>query len=252
MLSGAVVVAACLLLLVPAAFGIRLKVGDLIVVTDGGVTPTKLPKHRFAPIAIEGHGRISTAGGGLPPALKRIVLYFDKHGEVETRGLPVCPRRRLEATTTAQARKACRGAIVGKGFGKGVVKFEDQPAIPASSPITIFNGPKKHGNPTVLAHVYLEVPAPTAYIVPIEIERVTKGRYGFKTVAEIPEIAGGAGIPQYGRIVIGRRWRHKGKRLSFANAACPDGRLQAKGEFAFDDGNVLHGTFLQRCHGTGR
>jgi hypothetical protein len=251
-LSAAAIVVGCLLLLVPAASGVRLQFGDLVVVADGGVTPTKLPKHGYAPITISGYGKFSTASGALPPVLKRIVLYFDKHGEVETRGLPVCTEFKLEATNTEDARRRCRGAIVGKGFGKGVVKFEDQSPIPASSPITIFNGPRKHGNPTVLAHAYLKVPAPTAYIVPIEIKRINQGRYGYKTVAEIPEIAGGAGIPQYGRLTIGRRWRFKGEKLSYANAGCPDGRLQAKGQFVFDNGDRLQGNFLQRCRSIGK
>jgi hypothetical protein len=251
-LSAAAVIAACLLLLAPTALGLRIKFGDLVVVTDGGVAPSTLPKRGYAPITIQGHGRISTTSGKLPPVLKRIVLYFDKHGEVETRGLPVCREIQLVATTTKRARKNCGEAIVGTGFGKGVVKYDDQPPIPASSPITIFNAPKRHGNPTVLAHAHLTVPGPTTFIVPIEIKRVKAGRYGFKTVADIPPIANGAGIPQYGRLKIGRTWRFKGKKLSYANAGCPDGRLQARGQFVFDNGNRLQGTFLQRCKGVGR
>ena len=64
----------------------------------------------------------------------------------------------LEATTVEQARAKCGGAIVGKGSGSAIVKFPEQAPIPATSPITIFNGPKKHGNPTVLAHAYLKEP----------------------------------------------------------------------------------------------
>lgn len=247
LLRVAVLSTVCSLLLVSAAAGVRIQFGNIIVVADGGVSPSTLPKKRFAPIELQGYAKMSTADGELPPALREIVLFFDKHGEVETRGLPVCTRGKLLATNTKEARRRCRGAVVGKGFGKGVVAFPEQPPIPASSPLTIFNGPRKNGNPTVLAHAYLSVPAPTAYIVPIEIQRVRKGRYGFKTVAKIPRIAGGSGIPLYGRLKIGRKWTHKGKRLSYANASCPDGRLQAKGSFAFADGNRLRGTFLQRC-----
>ena len=57
------------------------------------------------------------------------------------------------------------------------------------------------------------------------------GRYGFKTVAEIPRIVNGYGTPTYGRLTIGKEWEFKGQRLSYANASCPDGRLQAKGQF---------------------
>jgi len=229
------------------ALALRLEVGNIVVVTDGGFTPTTLPKHKFAPIKLHGYGKISTKDGSIAPVLETITIWFDKHGEVETRGLPVCTKGKLAATTTAVARKLCPGAIVGTGYGKAVVYFPDSRPIPASSPITIFNGPPKNGNPTVLAHAHLTVPAPSTFVVPIEIQRINQGRYGFKTVAKIPPIAGGSGVPVYGRLKIGREWNYKGRRLSYANASCPDGRLQAKGSFRFKDGNLLQGTLFSPC-----
>jgi hypothetical protein len=234
-----------------SADAIRLQIGNVVVVTDGDFSPTTLPKHKLAPIEVHGYGKIETADGGLPPILKQLVFWFDKNGGVETRGLPVCTPAKLAATTTKTARKLCPGAIVGTGFGKAVVNFPEQGPIPASSPITIFNGPKKHGNPTVLAHAHIDVPGPTTFVVPIEIQKVHDGRYGLKTVAEIPKIAGGYGTPTYGRLKIGRTWQYKGKTLSFANASCPDGRLQAKAQLAFKDNTVMEGTFLKPCKGKG-
>ncbi len=240
---------AVLLVAAAGAAALVLRAGEIVVTTDGGFTPTALPKHNFAPIQLHGYGKISTANGELPPVLETITLWFDKHGSVETRGLPICTPGKLAATTTAQARKLCPGAIVGKGFGKAVIKFPEQAPISASSPITIFNGPKKHGNPTVLAHAHLTVPGPTTFVVPIEIQKVHDGRFGFKTVATIPKIAGGAGIPIYGSLKIGRTWKYKGKKLSYVNASCPDGRLQAQGQFAFKDGTTLQGQLLKPCKG---
>jgi hypothetical protein len=243
------ILAAILLLAAGSAYALRLQAGNIVVVTDGGFSPTTLPKHEFAPIKLHGFGKFETADGSPPPILKTIVLWFDKHGAVDTRGLPVCTQAKLAATTTKVARKLCPGAIVGEGFGKAVVNFPEQGPIPASSPITIFNGPKKNGNPTVLAHAHIDVPGPTTFVVPIEIQKVHDGRYGFKTVAEIPKIAGGYGTPIYGRLRIGKEWVYKGKRISYANASCPDGRLQAKGEFTFKDGTVLQGSLLKPCKG---
>jgi hypothetical protein len=242
---------AVLLLLIGAATAaaIRLQVGNLVVTADGGFSPTTLPKHHFAPIKLHGFGKITTEDGSPPPVLEQIVIWFDKHGSVETRGLPVCTRGKLVATTTAKARSLCPGAIVGKGFGTAIVYFPESAPIPASSPITIFNGPKKDGNPTVLAHAHLTAPVSTTFVVQIEIQKVHDGRYGFKTVAKIPKIAGGAGVPTYGRLTIGKTWKYKGKTLSYANAGCPDGHLQAKGTFTFKDGSVLSGTLLKPCKG---
>ena len=246
------VLAAVLLLIgVGTAAAIKLHAANLVITTDGGFSPTTLPKHGFAPIRLHGFGKIATEDGSPPPVLETVTLWFDKHGEVETKGLPTCTPAKLKATTTKQARKLCPGAIVGTGFGKAVVDFPEQGPIPASSPITLFNAKPIHGNPAVLAHAHLTVPGPTTFVVPIEIQRVHAGRYGFKTVAKIPKIAGGFGIPLYARLSVGRTWTYKGKKLSFANAGCPDGRLQAKGQFRFKDGTFLQGSVFKRCKGVG-
>ncbi|MGN6216973.1 MAG: hypothetical protein ACTHN7_08460 [Solirubrobacterales bacterium] len=249
LLRTPVLAALFLLAAVGTALAITLHAGNIVVTTDGGFSPTTLPKHGFAPIKLHGFGKIGTEDGSLPPVLKTVTIWFDKHGEVETRGLPTCSPGKLAATTTRQARKLCPGAIVGKGFGSAIVAFPEQGPIKASSAITLFNAKPRHGNPVVLAHAHLTVPGPTTFVVPIEIQRVHKGRYGFKTVAEIPKIAGGSGIPIYARLTVGRKWKYKGKTLSFANAGCPDGRLQAKGEFLFKDGTFLQGSVFKTCKG---
>jgi hypothetical protein len=238
-----------LLVAAASAAAIVLHAANLVINTEGGFTPTTLPKKSFAPIKLHGFANIATESGAPPPVLETVTLWFDKHGKVETRGLPTCTPGKLAATTTAQARKLCPGAIVGKGFGKAVVDFPEQGPIPASSPITLFNAKPKHGNPVLLAHAHLTVPGPTTFVVPIEIQKVHDGRYGFKTVGKIPQIAGGYGIPLYARISVGREWKFKGKTLSYANASCPDGHLQAKGQFKFKDGTFLQGSLLKRCKG---
>ncbi len=249
LLRALVLAVAVLLVAGASALAIVLRASNLVITADGGFTPTTLPKHGYAPIRLHGFGKIATEDGSEPPILETVTLWFDKHGAVETRGLPTCTPGKLKATTTKQARKLCPGAIVGTGFGKAVVDFPEQPPIPAGSAITLFNARPKHGNPVLLAHAHLTVPAPTTFIVPIEIQKVHQGRYGFKTEAKIPRIAGGAGIPLYARISVGRKWHYKGRTLSFANAGCPDGRLQAKGQFRFKDGTFLQGSVFKKCKG---
>jgi hypothetical protein len=238
-----------LLVVAATAVAIKIEAGNLVINTDGGFTPTTLPKKGFAPIKLHGYGSITTKDGTPPPVLETVTIWFDKHGSVETRGLPKCTPGKLKATTTAQARKLCPGSIVGKGFGKAVVIFPEQGPIPASSPITLFNAAPKNGNPVVLAHAHLTVPGPTTFVVPIEIQKVHSGRYGFKVEAKIPKIAGGSGIPLYARMAVGREWTYKGKKLSFANAGCPDGSMQAKVKADFKDGTTLQGSLFKACKG---
>ena len=226
---------------------VHLVAGNLVIDGQGGFTPTALPKNEDAPIELFGSGKISTVDGTLPPVLKTIEFEFDKHGAVDTTGLPKCSAAKLQATTVPQARKLCPGAIVGTGFGHAVVKFPEQGPIPANSPITIFNGPRVGGDPTMYFHAYTTVPAPVTFVVPVRIETIHNGRYGYRVSGEIPKLAGGYGVPISGSIRVGRTWTYKGKKHSFVNARCPDGRLQAVGSFAFKDGTLMKGSFLSPC-----
>jgi hypothetical protein len=208
-----------------------------------------LPKQKTAPIILYGEGRIGTTDGSLPPILQTLTLWFDKHGAVVTKGLPYCTKGKLAATTTATARRVCAGSIVGEGSGTALIAFPEQRPFKVSSPITLFNAAPHDGNPTVLAHAYLSVPAPTTYIVPVEIQKVNDGPFGFRTEAHIPKIAGGVGIPLEGHLTIGKKWVYKGQKLSYANASCPSGKLQAKVETEFTDSTKLSGVILKPCTG---
>ncbi len=247
----AVLVVAAVALAASSVTKVHLQAGNLLVIGEGGFSPSALPRNVDAPITIFGQGRLDTVDGELPPILKTIEFEFDKHGSVDTTGLPKCTSGKLQATTVAQARKLCPGAIVGKGFGTATVKFPEQAPIPVSSPITIFNGPRKGGDPTVFAHFYTTVPVAVAFVVPVRIETIRNGRYGYRVNAEIPKIANGYGIPISGSIRIGRKWTYKGVKHSYVNARCPDGRLQAVGKFGFNDGTRLQGTFLNPCQTKG-
>lgn len=233
------------------ALAIVLREGPIEVIGEGGFTPTTLPKKTTAPITLHGEGKIGTTDGSLPPILKTLTLWFDKHGAVITKGLPYCTKGKLAATTSAVARKVCASSIVGEGSGTALIAFPEQKPFKATSPITLFNAAPHNGNPTLLAHAYLSVPAPTTYIVPVEIQHVHAGPYGFRTEAKIPKIAGGAGIPIEGRLTIGKKWAYKGKKLSYTNASCPTGKLQAKFEVEFTDSTKLDGQIFKQCKGVG-
>lgn len=235
------------LLAVGSASGITLRAGNLVVQGDGGFAPKALPQDHDAPITLFGHGRLHTLDGTRPSPLRHAVIELDKHGHAETRGLETCTQRRLVATTTKQARKACPGAIVGTGFGTAVIQLPEQRPIEVSSPLTIFNAPEKDGNPTGIGHAYLSYPIPTTYLVEAELETVHHGRYGYRVEVDFPKIAGGYGSPISGRLKIDKKWTYKGMRLSVANARCADGRLQAKIELTFEDETFLQGSAFKRC-----
>lgn len=235
------------LLLAGSASAVRLQFGDFVLVADGTFSPTALPKRHDAPIELRGKARIATVTGKLPPALDKAVVEYDRHGSVQTTGLAVCPAARLEATDVPTARRRCPSAIIGEGFAHAIVKFPDQARIPASSPITLFNGPRTNGFPTVIAHAFTTVPAPTTFVVPVVIETINRGAFGYRTKVDIPAIAGGAGTLISGWLRIGKRWTHGGRRHSFVNARCEVGHLQVRGEFTFTDGTYVKGGLVKSC-----
>jgi hypothetical protein len=252
-LIGFAVLAFAVLAVVGTASAVRnsdrveLRAGNLIIVGHGGFRPETLPRDHDAPITIYGGGKLSTVSGDIPPILETLAFEFDKHGHVDTTGLEVCRAGKLQATTVAAARKACPNAIVGKGFGTGVVTFPEQKPIPVSSPLTIFNGPRVRGDASILGHFYTTVPVATAFVVPVVIEKINKGVYGYRVKAKIPKIAGGYGHPISGRLTVARKWTFKGKQHSYVNARCETSHLQARGEFTFNDGTLLSGNFIRPC-----
>lgn len=230
-----------------SAHALTLRAGNLIVRGDGGFAPKALPRDHDAPIKLFGHGRLHTLDGTRPSPLRHAVIELDKHGHAETRGLEKCSKAKLIATTTEEARKACPGAIVGTGYGTALIELPEQRPIEASSALTIFNVPEKHGNPTGIGHAYLDYPVPTTYLVEAELERVHHGRYGYRVEIDFPKIVNDYGSPISGRITINRKWIYKGMRLSVANARCADGRLQARIELTFKDGTFLQGSAFKPC-----
>jgi hypothetical protein len=225
----------------------RVTGGNLVIDFNLDSAPNKLPRHEDAPIAFWGSGAFQTKDGTTPPPLRRMVFEIDRFGHLETRGLPTCSQAKLAATTAPQARKLCPGAIIGTGTGEGIVEFPEQAPIPARSPLTFFNGPRIGGDPSLIVHAHLTIPAPTTYLIPLRIERIHKGVYGFRVESEFPPIAGGYGSITSFDFRVDRKWQFKGQELSYVYARCPIGRLQARIETEFEDGTRLFTHFIHPC-----
>jgi hypothetical protein len=223
------------------------RVGNLYLVDDGRISPSKLPRHRQAPIAARINARIGTTDGSHPPAIRDVVVDFDRTIRVNARGLPLCRKSRLTARSTAAARNACRSAIVGSGQGEVEVAFPEQKPFTASGPIVLFNGGVHRGTTLLLIHAYVAVPAPTAVIATVELTRISRGHYGIHAVARIPPIAGGAGSVTEFKLTIDRKFTYRGARESYLTASCPTGRYYAEGEALFADGTTLSSTHVLPC-----
>jgi hypothetical protein len=230
------------------ASGIEACIGPLCVSSTIEMQPRELPAKGNAPITLNSTTRIRTRDGSTPPTLEAIDFLIDKHGTVDGKAFPVCPLRKLGGATTAQARKRCAGALVGKGTGKALVTMPGRAPFQISSPVSFFNAAPTGGKTTVIAHAYETVPAPKALLVPIVVERVAKGRYGFHVRVEMPEVAGGYGAPTLAEAAIGATRKRGGKKVGFIEAHCAGGRLQVEGDLTFTNGDRFPTTLTSPCH----
>jgi hypothetical protein len=230
------------------ASGIDACIGPLCVSSTIDMQPRELPAEGNAPIVLSSTTRIKVKDGSTPPTLDAIDFLIDKHGTVNSKAFPVCPPSKLEGTTTAQARQRCAGALVGKGSGKALVTMPGKAPFQISSAVSFFNAPPTGGKPTLIAHAYETVPTPQALLVPIVIERVAKGRYGFHVRVEMPEVAGGYGAPTLAEASVGTTRTRKGKKVGFVSAHCSGGRLQVEGNLTFTNGDRFPTTLTSPCH----
>ena len=224
-----------------------IRAGNLILKINGGVTPKALPKKKMAPITLRISADLSTVDGSHPPAAKSFEAEFDKNGAVNAKGLAVCRQGQLEARDTKSALKACKKSLVGRGGATAEVAFPESKPFTAKGPLLIFNGGVRGKTTTLLVHVYANVPAPTAFVTPVKVTRIKKGRYGLKVAAKIPVIAGGFGSVIHFAVKSHRLFKYKGKKRSYFLARCPTGRFFAKGNVSFKDGTRLAGTVIRRC-----
>lgn len=226
---------------------IVVQTGNLVLTVNGGVTPKTLPKNEMVPIGFHGQAHLGTLDGSHPPAFEETIFDIDKDVAVDVSSLPVCHRGRLESRTTAEARRACPGAILGNGTVKVEVAFPEQQPIESTGPLVFFNGGERNGVTTFYVHAYVAVPAPTAVITVVKATREAKGPYGLRVVAHDPVVAGGSGSATFFSLHIFRYVEVDGRKRGFLFARCGDGRLQARATAKFRDGTTMFGGVARAC-----
>jgi hypothetical protein len=210
---------------VASATQTTIKAGNLILTFGGSVSPKALPKSKFAPVTANIFGKISTSDGTHPSALRETVVDIDKDVKLNVKGLSVCKAGQLEARDTKAAKKVCGTTVLGSGLAHVEIAFPEQNPIKVSSPITVFNGGEKGGKVTLLIHTFITVPAPTAIVTTVTIQR--KGT-GLHTISKVPVIAGGSGSVLDFKFQLRRTYKYKGKKVSYFEARCPDGLFKVK------------------------
>jgi DNA-binding beta-propeller fold protein YncE len=227
--------------------------GNLQVKVSGGISPKRLPREGTAPVAVSVAGEISTTDESPPPELRELQIELNRHGGLETRGLPLCKVPQIHPASTQRALKSCKASLVGKGLFEVDVVLAGQEPYPTKGRLLLFNGTFK-GRHALLGQIYSAHPFATSFVIPFAIEKEKKGRYGLSLTAKLPEA-----LISWGRVTglsmkLQRRYSYAGERRSFAEAGCPapkgfPGALftLARATFSFSGHRNLSETLTGHC-----
>jgi hypothetical protein len=206
------------------AVQITLRAGNVVTTFGGSTSPKAMPKNKFVPVSTNIFGKVGTANGNHPPALREVEFDIDKDVKINVKGYPVCKPGQLEARDTKAALKVCGSAVLGEGEAHAEIAFPEQSPIKVGSPLTVFNGGESGGKVKLLIHIFLTVPVPAAVVTEVTISR--KGT-GIHSVAKIPVVAGGSGSALDFKFKLGKTYSYKGKKVGYFETKCPDGVFKA-------------------------
>lgn len=196
--------------------------------------PYKLPRKTPGPIAIFVAGHLESTQGGVPPQLQKLTIDVNRHGLLQSEGLPACRIPEVQPASTQRALANCNDALIGSGQFWANIVLPDQGAYRTQGRLLIFNG-REGKRPVLLAHIYTSHPFNTSFVIPFAIRHIAKGRYGTRLSASLPQALGSWGYLDRIKLTLRRKYTYKGRQLSYFNAACaaPKGAKRASFPLAF-------------------
>lgn len=223
-------------------------------VVTGGISPSKLPKHKRAPISLLTDVSATNSGNPnqIPNPTTLAKVDYDKDGAFQQKGLPTCnPAEFTAATTTEQAKDACPDAIVGNGTSKIAVPLSSgAPPLTIDAVTTVFNAKHK----TVLLHTYNTLSGAQTLIG--TVGKADPGPppqgagpgYGLTLTVPVPPLAGGSAVITEFNAKVKKVYRYNGKKLSIYTARCgPDKKLRIQARFTDNQGQVATDSASKSC-----
>jgi hypothetical protein len=217
------------------------------------VSPYKLPRTGTAPISVSVTGHVEARDGGVPPQLRRMEIEVNRHGLLQSEGLPTCTVRQIRTATTQRALHNCGPALVGSGRFWAHIVLPDQEPYPSHGRILIFNG-RQGARQQLLVHIFAASPFPSSFVIAFALQAIGHGRYGTRLVANLPQALGDWGYVDRIKLNLSRKYRFKGRELSYFNAGCPAPKQAdraafplARASFIFGPGKVVSGTVVKAC-----
>jgi hypothetical protein len=193
--------------------------GPIRVTFNGSLAPHTLPRSGTAPIKVAVEAKIASTNASTPPQLRKMTIAINRNGKLSSKGLPTCPIKSIQPSTTADALAACGSSLVGEGHFSAKVLFAQQAPFPSEGKVFAFNG-SFNGKPAILAHVYGTEPIPTSFTLPFVITK-SKGTFGTVLTASLPAVTSNSGYVTGLQITLGRTYSSHGQRRSYLSAGCP-------------------------------
>ena len=184
------------------------------------ILPYKLPRTATAPIAVFISGHVGTPDGSTPPQLERMSVKVNRHGLLQSVGLPRCTLPEIEALSSERALGNCGEALIGSGRFWATIVLPDQRPYPTRGRLLVFNG-SKGGRPALFAHIYTTNPFATSFVIVFAIERIDEGPYGTELSASLPQALGSWGFVDRIKLTLRRKYSYRGQERSYFNAGCP-------------------------------
>ncbi len=194
--------------------------GNLRITILSQIQPYKLPRSGTAPIAVFVSGHLSAPHGGIPAQLQRMTVEVNKHGLLQSKGLPACGVSEIQPASTQQALQRCGDAEIGSGQFWAHIVLPDQGAYPSHGRLLIFNG-TRNGKPVLLTHIFTANPFFSSFVIVFSIQKVDDGAYGTRLTASLPQALGSWGYVDRIKLTLKRKYAYRGKQLSYFNAGCP-------------------------------
>ena len=202
------------------AAGVVVQQGNLRITVQSQIQPYKLPRTGTAPIAVFIAGHVGAVDGTVPPQLQRMEVKVNRHGLLQSQGLPVCPMEEIEASSSSRALSSCGDALIGSGRFWATIVLPDQRPYPTRGKLLVFNG-RKDGKPALFAHIFTTKPFATSFVIAFAIKRISQGPYGTELAASFPQALGSWGFVDRIKLTLRRKYTYKGRQRSYFNAGCP-------------------------------
>ena len=170
------------------------------------------------------------------PASIQSVITFPKDLKFTPGNLPDCQLSRIVGQSTASARAACAGSVV--GGGGNVQTFSDGRQL--NGTLTAFNGAPSGGNATL----YIHIEFPGVATKPI-LNGIIRGNV---LTVQIPPVQGSV-IDDLNTTILGKRvvGKKKGKNVTYLSARCSTRKWVTTEAITYQNGETRSTTSSQKC-----